>query len=330
MAGLSIGDLSRSRPWLRGAVMSHKCGALARSRTHLERAIWQARDSYSAVAFVPDVETDQQRGDLLDNARILQLPAINRSHARDLHREFHRDLRGIRIIAAHDHVAIDVFVIVAVELFCRNVLERGRDRNALRNKLSRLLRSRALPHAYGAAGASAHAGSQRNRGINQNAARTNCRLQLLQQRRLTFERHSEHQQIAGSASCRIFHPGNLSICAHMFTNRLRRLSRPSSIARADNDSLSRTRPAQRQPRTRRAGTTDHHDGTAHANSGTNNDSDEMDSAGSLIFIREYFVLRSAGIRPISRINNWKSSGLVYWPAVAPASREIFSSISVPP
>ena len=68
----------------------------------LIRAVWQPRDPYSTVPFVPDVETDQQRGDLLDKARVLQLPAVNRSHARDLRREFHRNLRGIRIVAAYD------------------------------------------------------------------------------------------------------------------------------------------------------------------------------------------------------------------------------------
>src|ERR1700674_5330549 len=314
--------------WLGGAVMSHTCGALARSRPHLVRAIGQARDPNSTVAFVPDVETDQQRGDLLDDARVLKLAAINRSHAHNLRREFHRNLCGIRIIAAHDDVAINI--LIAVEYICRNVLERGRDRNTLRDKLGCLLRSRALPHADGAAGASAHARSQRNGGIDQDAARPNRRLQLLQQHCLSFERHGEHQQIAGSAGCRIFHPGNLSVCARSLTDRLRRLLCPCGIARANDDGLSRARPAQRETCARRAGTTDHRDGAAHANSGTNNDSDEMDSAGSLIFIREYFVLRSAGMRPISRINAWKSSGLVYWPAVAPASREIFSSISVPP
>src|ERR1700674_5120809 len=155
MAGCSIGDLSMaelsmSRPWLRGAVMSHTCSELARSGLHLVRANWQTRDPYSAVPFVPDVETDQQRRDLLDNARVLKLATINRSHARDLRREFHRNLRGIGIIAAYDDVAIYVVVIVGVELFCRNVLERGRDGNALRNQLRRLLRSRSLPHANGA------------------------------------------------------------------------------------------------------------------------------------------------------------------------------------
>src|ERR1700694_5640781 len=288
------------------------------------------------MPFVPDVETDQQRGDLLDDARILKLPAINRAHARDLRCEFHRYLCGIWIIAAHDDVAIDI--VIAVEHFRRNVLECGDDRNALRAKLSRLLGSRALPHADGPTGASANARSQRNGGIDQDAARADRRLQLLQQRCLPFEGHGEHQQIAGGAGCRIFQSRNLSIRARPLVDCLCRLLCSCGIARGDDDSLSRARPAQREAGAGRAGAADDCDGAAHAGchakSGASAHSDEIseetDSIGSLIFIREYLVLRSARMRPISRINAWKSSALVYWPAVAPASREIFSSISVPP
>src|SRR5271157_2595287 len=90
----------------------------------LIRAVRQPRDPYSTMSFVPDVEPDQQRGDLLDKARVLKLAAIDRSHARDLCREFHRDLRGVRIVAAYDHVAIHVIIAVAVEHFRRKALER--------------------------------------------------------------------------------------------------------------------------------------------------------------------------------------------------------------
>src|SRR5208337_1805266 len=108
--------------------------------------------------------------------------------------EFHRDLHGIRIVTAYDHVAIDVGI--AIEHVRRNVVECCRDGNAFGYKLSRLLCSRALPNANGAAGASADTCSQRNGGINQDAALTHCSLQLLEQRSLTFKWHGEHQQIA--------------------------------------------------------------------------------------------------------------------------------------
>src|ERR1700687_1897617 len=97
---------------------SWRTGNRGLADSRLVRAVRQARDPYSAVPFVPDVETDQQRGDLLDNARVLKLAAIDRSHARNLHCEFHRNLRGIRIVAAYDHIAIDIVVDVAIELFC--------------------------------------------------------------------------------------------------------------------------------------------------------------------------------------------------------------------
>ena len=61
---------------------------------------------------------------------------------------------------------------IAVEHFRGNVLECRHDGNSLGNEFRRLLRRRALPDAQGAAGASAHARSQRNGGINQHAART--------------------------------------------------------------------------------------------------------------------------------------------------------------
>src|ERR1700730_11346249 len=114
------------------------------SRACLVPASGQACDPYSAVPFMPDVKTDQQRGDLLDDTRILELAAINRSHARNLRREFHRNLRGIGIIAAYDHIAVHVPAIVAVEHVRRNVVKRGGDGTAFRNKLCRLLGGRAL------------------------------------------------------------------------------------------------------------------------------------------------------------------------------------------
>src|SRR4029077_17890639 len=203
---------------------------------------------------------------------------------------FHRNLRGIRIIAAYDHITIDIFI--AVQYIRRNVVECRCDRNALRNQLRRLLRSRTLPNANGASGASAHARSQWNGSIDQDAARTNRGLQLLQQRRLSLERHGEHHQIASGTGSRTFHPRNWSIRTRPLTDRLCCLLCPCSIARPDDDGLSRTRPAQREAHSSRTSTTDHRDGAAHANSRnalSKEFSGGTDSTGSLIFIREYFV-----------------------------------------
>ena len=65
------------------------------------------------MSFMPDVKADQQRGELLDDARVLQFAAINCSYARNLYREFHRDLRGVRIVAADDYITI--YIVIAVK-----------------------------------------------------------------------------------------------------------------------------------------------------------------------------------------------------------------------
>ena len=69
-------------------------------------------------------------------------------------------------------------------------------------------------------------------------------------------------------------------------------------------------PAQRKACAGRAGASDNGDRSAHANSGANASEDRSDErsqqtgwTGNLIIMREYFVLRSAGMRPISRIND---------------------------
>src|SRR5208282_6847957 len=138
----------------------------------------------------------------------------------------------------------------------RKVVECCRDGNAFGYKLSRLLCSRALPNADGATGASADTRRQRNGGINQNTARTQCRLQLLEQCSLSIEWHGEHQQIAVGAGCRISHAGHLSLWARARADKLCCLLGPSGITRADDDGLSGTRPAQRETGARRAGASD--------------------------------------------------------------------------
>src|SRR3974377_1694237 len=71
------------------------------------RLVWrrgQSGEPDTTTAFVPDVESDQQSGNLLDDARVFQFAAVNRADARDPGREFHRGNGGLRIVAAHDHV----------------------------------------------------------------------------------------------------------------------------------------------------------------------------------------------------------------------------------
>src|ERR1700733_10744310 len=299
MAGAALGAV----------VMSYYVGILLRSQRFVG-GVGQACDSYSTVAFVANVEADQQRGDLFDDARVLKFAAVDGAYARNLHGEFYRNLRGIRIIAAHDHVAVDIVGEVAVEHICRDVLKCCHYGNALWNQLRRLLRRGALPHAEGAAGASADACSEWNRSIDQNAPRADRRLQLFEQCGLAFERNGEHKEIAGGAGRRIFHPGNLSMGTDAFADRLRCLLGADRIARTDDHGFSRACPAQRKACAGGASASDHGDRAAHANSGAKHweetsgaASQQTGATGSLIFMCEYFVLRSAGMRPISRIND---------------------------
>src|SRR5579884_1260413 len=99
---------------------------------------------------------------------------------------------------------------------------------------------------------------------------------------------------------------------------------------SDDYDFPGTRPPQRQSRTQWTGAANHRDRAAHAGSHPQARRMENSLRGGMTLIFEYVVFRSAGVRPISRMSRWNSSALVYCPAVAPASREIFSSMSVPP
>src|SRR6201997_51867 len=103
----------------------------------------ESGDANTAVAFVANVQANQQSGDLLDDARILQLSAIDRADAGNLRREFARELCGIGIIAADDDVTIER--IVAAQQICRQVVKSRNNTYFLWNKLRGLLRGGTLP-----------------------------------------------------------------------------------------------------------------------------------------------------------------------------------------
>src|SRR5438874_12632718 len=70
------------------------------------RLIWQAGDANSAVALMADVQSDEQRGNPPENARVFQLAAINGTHAGNLRSKHTHGLSGVRVIAANDHIAL--------------------------------------------------------------------------------------------------------------------------------------------------------------------------------------------------------------------------------
>src|SRR5438270_14046245 len=96
------------------------------------------------MAFVADIKTDQDRGDLLNDASILQLSSIKSTHPWNFSSQLANPLSRGFVIAAYDHVTIDWAVLL--EKVSGQVMKGGYHDYALRNKFRRLLRRRALPH----------------------------------------------------------------------------------------------------------------------------------------------------------------------------------------
>jgi hypothetical protein len=122
------------------------------------------------------------------------------------------ELRGVGIVAADDHVAVERSV--AVEQFGGHIVEGRNQAHSFGHEFGGLLRGRALPDADGARGASAHAGRERNRGVDEDAAVGHCGFELLQQRSLTFEGHGQHQDVGGRAGGAVFHARNVGLRAN--------------------------------------------------------------------------------------------------------------------
>ena len=72
----------------------------------------QAGDADAAVTFVADVQANEQRGDLLEDAGILQFTAVDSPDAGNLGRERARELNRIDVVATDDDVAVEGLVAV--------------------------------------------------------------------------------------------------------------------------------------------------------------------------------------------------------------------------
>jgi len=105
----------------------------------------QTRDANSRVSFVANVQPDEQRCDLFQNPRGFQFSTIQRADARNSSSQCSHDPARLRIVAAHNHIAIDRSV--GVQHFRANILKSGNHRDPGRNQFGGLLCCRALPHA---------------------------------------------------------------------------------------------------------------------------------------------------------------------------------------
>jgi len=73
------------------------------------------------MSFVADVQTDQQRRDLFNDARVFQLAAIHGTHSRNLRCQFAGELCRVRIITADNDVTFER--IIAIEQGARLCLQ---------------------------------------------------------------------------------------------------------------------------------------------------------------------------------------------------------------
>src|ERR1019366_5799595 len=85
------------------------------------RDLRQTDDTYSRMTFVADVESNQERSNLLDDPRVFKLASIHGANTRDFYGESANFLASLCIVAANNHVT--VHGAFGIEQFGRNVLE---------------------------------------------------------------------------------------------------------------------------------------------------------------------------------------------------------------
>jgi hypothetical protein len=151
-------------------------------------AVGQARDADAGVGLVADVDADEQRGELLGQARHLELAAVDAAQPVDaLDERDHRLLVGL-LVAADEHVLVERVVEVAEDRGAHRV-QRGDDPHALGDHLGDLLGSRALPHADRPRRLAGDRRRQRDRRVDDELPRAQVLLEVRQRLGLRAERH---------------------------------------------------------------------------------------------------------------------------------------------
>ena len=212
----------------------------------LVRLCRQAGDANSGVAFVSDVEADQERGDLLEMRAFSSLPPSMARTPGILAARVAHFLSGIGIVAADDHVAVDWRI--RIQQFSGDVVKCGDHRDSFGNEFGGLLRGRTLPDAESASGASADAGGERDGGIDHDAAGANRGLELFEQSGLAFERDGENQQVGGGAGGGVFVARNFGVGADCCFDLRGRILGAFGVARSDDDGFAGASPAQARPK----------------------------------------------------------------------------------
>ena len=86
---------------------------------------------------MPDVQADQNRRDLLNDAGIFQLAAVDGADAGNLGGKFARQLRRIGIVTADNDIAVERYV--SVEQISREIMKCGNDADFFRHHFGSLL-----------------------------------------------------------------------------------------------------------------------------------------------------------------------------------------------
>src|SRR3954470_12408820 len=220
------------------------------------------------MAFVSDVESDENGRDLLNNAGILKSSAVQSANSGNFARQFANPLSSVLVIAADDYVTIDWAILL--EKVSGQIMKRCDHDHTFRHEFRRLLCSRALPDAESADGLAANACRQRDGGVYKDLSGPQRRLDVLQGRGLRFKGNGENTNLRITASKSVFSSRSLLLASHFFGELTRGFQGALRVTRADNDCLARLRESQCQPRTFRPGTSDN--GNGHANSGSSSGS----------------------------------------------------------
>src|SRR3954465_9319069 len=117
------------------------------------------------MPFVPDVQSDQHRSDLLNNAGIFQLSAVESAYTGNFTGQVANAFARVFVIAADDYVTIDWAILL--EKVSGQIMKRCNDDHTFRHKFSRLLCRRALPDAESADGLATNACRQRNSSVDE-------------------------------------------------------------------------------------------------------------------------------------------------------------------
>ncbi len=191
---------------------------------------------------MPNVEANQERGDLLHDARVLQFAAVDGAHAGNfggqrshcLAWRWGRHCRRSR----RSQPAASPFRSSAEVLWNAATTE-----TPLGTSSAVSLRGGALPDAESAGGAAANAGRQRHGGVDHDAAGSNRGLDLLEQGGVAFKRDGEHEQIGGGAGGDVFFTRNFCIAANSCLDFRGRVLSALGVARSDDHASHRRGPS---------------------------------------------------------------------------------------